>query len=126
MKIEKRRRIRQMIGAVTAGALALVGAVTVTQPAAAEELPAPPEIVRSVSDAGFAHPGVGFTADHLICSGALSRGHGEAPSGVGPGRRLLLRGSGWSVSVSSRRAVSLIFAGWLPQDGSSAGAGPRV
>ncbi len=54
-----------MIGVVTAGALAAAGALIAAQPAAAEEAPSPPEIVRSVSDAGFAHPGVGFTADHL-------------------------------------------------------------
>lgn len=42
----------------------------------------------------------------LICSALLSRGHGEAPSGRDPGRRLLLRGSGRAVSVSATRGQS--------------------
>ncbi|GAA5200555.1 alginate lyase family protein [Microbacterium jejuense] len=69
MRIEYRRsRARRLIGAVTAAALAVAGAVTALQPAGAEEPAAaasPPAIVRTLSDAGFAHPGIGFTADHL-------------------------------------------------------------
>lgn len=75
MKIEH-RTIRRTIGALTAGAIALSGALLVAPPAtasgptvsaplqAAVQGP-PPEIVQTVSEAGFAHPGVGFTADHL-------------------------------------------------------------
>jgi len=69
MRIEQqRRRGRRLVAAVIAAALALAGAVTALQPAIAEELVAeasPPAIVRTLSDAGFAHPGIGFTADHL-------------------------------------------------------------
>lgn len=65
MKIARRRRIRPLIAALAAGALALAGAVGLSPAAAAEEVPAPPEIVRTVSGAGFQHPGIGFTADHL-------------------------------------------------------------
>ncbi|MFK4834550.1 alginate lyase family protein [Microbacterium sp. ZW T2_14] len=68
MKIDHRRQTRRMIGAVTAVALAIAGGLTALQPAAAEEPAAAasvPAIVRTVSDAGFAHPGIGFTADHL-------------------------------------------------------------
>ncbi|MCP2638153.1 hypothetical protein K0817_016490 [Microbacterium sp. HD4P20] len=65
MKIARRRRIHPLIAALTAGALTLAGTVALTPAAAAEEIPTPPEIVRTVSDAGFQHPGIGFTADHL-------------------------------------------------------------
>jgi hypothetical protein len=69
MRIEQQqRRARRLIGIVTAAALAVTGAVTALQPAAAEEpvvAASPPAIVRTLSDAGFAHPGIGFTADHL-------------------------------------------------------------
>jgi chitodextrinase len=65
MKIGSRRRIHTLTAVLTAGALALSGAVTVAQPAAAQTTALPPEITRSVSDAGFSHPGVGFSADHL-------------------------------------------------------------
>ncbi|WP_194762301.1 carbohydrate-binding protein [Microbacterium sp. UFMG61] len=79
MKIE-RRSIRKTVGALTAGVIALSGALLVAPPAAAASpiaaapaasasVPAAsgsaPEIVETVSDAGFAHPGIGFTADHL-------------------------------------------------------------
>nr|WP_201470696.1 carbohydrate-binding protein [Microbacterium hydrocarbonoxydans] len=73
MKIEH-RSIRRAIGALTAGVIALSGALLVAPPASAASAASPvevavqgplPEIVQSVSDAGFAHPGVGFTADHL-------------------------------------------------------------
>lgn len=79
MKIE-RRSIRKTVGALTAGVIALSGALLVAPPAAAsaaapESAAAPlvaaaaqtpaPEIVETVSDAGFAHPGIGFTADNL-------------------------------------------------------------
>lgn len=65
MRIEQRHRTRRVIGVLMAGVLAAAGALTATQPAIAQETPAPPQIVRTVSDAGFAHPGVGFSADHL-------------------------------------------------------------
>ncbi|WP_109209786.1 MULTISPECIES: alginate lyase family protein [Microbacterium] len=65
MRIEQRHWMRRVIGALTAGALAVAGALTAVQPAAAEDGTTPPQIVRTVSDAGFAHPGIGFTADHL-------------------------------------------------------------
>ena len=65
MRIEQRHWMTRVIGALTAGALAVAGALTAAQPAAAEENTTPPQIVRTVSDAGFAHPGIGFTADHL-------------------------------------------------------------
>ncbi|WP_203581859.1 alginate lyase family protein [Microbacterium hibisci] len=65
MRIEQRHWTHRAIGALTAGALAVAGALTAAQPAAAEETTTPPPIVRGVSDAGFAHPGIGFTADHL-------------------------------------------------------------
>ena len=64
MRIHERRSARRVIGAVLAGLIAVGGAVTAAQPAAAAETP-PPEIVQTVSEAGFAHPGVGFSADHL-------------------------------------------------------------
>lgn len=70
MKIE-RRSIRKTVGALTAGVIALSGALLVAPPAAAAPpasvaaLAPPPEIVETVSDAGFAHPGIGFTADNL-------------------------------------------------------------
>ncbi|MGF6822075.1 hypothetical protein M2317_000979 [Microbacterium sp. ZKA21] len=63
MKIHERPAIRRVIGAVTAGLIVLGGAAVATQPATAAE--APPEIVTTVSDAGFTHPGIGFTADQL-------------------------------------------------------------
>ena len=65
MRIEQRHRTRRVIGVLMAGVLAAAGALTATQPAVAQETPAPPQIVRTVSDAGFAHPGIGFSADHL-------------------------------------------------------------
>ena len=67
MKIEQRRGIRRVIGTLTALILAASGPLVAVQPGAAATVApvAPPEIVRTVSDAGFAHPGVGFTADHL-------------------------------------------------------------
>ena len=65
MKIARRRRFHQVVGAFTAGLLVLGGALVAAQPAAAHAAPPPPEIVRTVSDAGFSHPGLGFTADHL-------------------------------------------------------------
>ena len=65
MKIARRRRFHQVVGAFTAGLLVLGGALVAAQPAAAQVAPPPPEIVRTVSDAGFSHPGLGFTADHL-------------------------------------------------------------
>lgn len=52
---------RVLAGTVAAG----LGAVVLTPPVAAAEETAPPAIVRSVSEAGFVHPGVGLTADHL-------------------------------------------------------------
>ncbi|AKV86867.1 hypothetical protein AKG07_11830 [Microbacterium sp. CGR1] len=76
MKIEH-RSIRRTIGALTAGVIALSGALLVAPPAAAASaapasslleaaVQAPlPEIEQTVSDAGFAHPGIGFSADHL-------------------------------------------------------------
>lgn len=75
MKIE-RRSIRQAVGALTAGVIALSGALLVAPPATAASpaagppvsaaaLSLMPEIVETVSDAGFAHPGIGFTADNL-------------------------------------------------------------
>ncbi|KJQ52663.1 carbohydrate-binding protein [Microbacterium sp. SA39] len=79
MKI-RRRSIRRTIGALTAGVIALSGALLAAPPATAASKPAPPaagaplaaamqaplpEIVPTVSDAGFAHPGIGFTADNL-------------------------------------------------------------
>lgn len=76
MKIEQ-RSIRKTVGALTAGVIALSGALLVAPPAvaaspAAAASPvsaaaqtAAPEIVETVSDAGFAHPGIGFTADNL-------------------------------------------------------------
>lgn len=75
MKIEH-RSIRKTVGALTAGVIALSGALLATPPAAASPgAPASPvapaavadasapAIVETVSDAGFAHPGIGFTAD---------------------------------------------------------------
>lgn len=71
MKIE-RRSIRRTVGALTVGVIALGGALLAAPPAAASPASAAsvspaaaPEIVETVSDAGFAHPGIGFTADHL-------------------------------------------------------------
>ncbi len=64
MKIHERRSVRRVIGAVAAGLVALGGALTAAQPATASEAP-PPEIVQTTSDAGFAHPGIGFSGDHL-------------------------------------------------------------
>jgi hypothetical protein len=66
---------------------------------------------------------------HLICRGWLSRRHGEAPPGwllggaslYGPGKEFWL-----GERVVFDGVVSLIFAGWVPQDGVSAGAVTRV
>lgn len=77
MMIERRRSIRQALGALTAGVIALSGAVLIVPPATAASpmtaaspiatavQPPLPEIAETVSDAGFAHPGIGFTADNL-------------------------------------------------------------
>lgn len=74
MEITTRRpRVARVLAAILATlALVLTGALTspaaaqpaATTPADAAE-PGPPEITRTVSDAGFAHPGVGVSADHL-------------------------------------------------------------
>jgi len=61
--------LRRALGALSLAALVLSGGL-VAAPASASAVPAvtasaPPAIVRTVSDAGFSHPGVGFTADHL-------------------------------------------------------------
>lgn len=74
MMIE-RRSIRKAVGALTVGVIALSGALLVAPPASAASaagtprstaaLTPAPEIVETVSDAGFAHPGIGFTADNL-------------------------------------------------------------
>lgn len=75
MKIEQ-RSIRLTIAALTAGVIVLSGAIVVTPPAAASLATAAPPvaaaaqapmpaIAQTVSDAGFAHPGIGFTADNL-------------------------------------------------------------
>jgi len=76
MKIE-RRSIRKTVGALTATVIALSGALLAAPPATASPAGASPtapaavsaasvpEIVETVSDAGFAHPGIGFTADNL-------------------------------------------------------------
>src|SRR4051812_9195499 len=45
------------------------------------------------------------------------KGQGEAPAAVARAGASCFAGSAVWVSVSLRRAVSLIFAGWLPQDG---------
>ncbi|WP_129669306.1 hypothetical protein [Phytoactinopolyspora endophytica] len=61
-----RNRVRRGVVACAVGVLGSGLLVPLT--AGAEdsvETPAPPEIVRTVSDAGFTHPGVGLTADHL-------------------------------------------------------------
>lgn len=69
MKIQERRSIRKRIAALVTGTIVLSGALVaaqpaVSQPAAAAES-ALPAITRTVSDAGFSHPGIGFTADNL-------------------------------------------------------------
>ncbi|MGK3949560.1 carbohydrate-binding protein [Microbacterium sp. K2] len=76
MKIEQ-RSIRKTVGALTAGVIALSGALLVApSPASASPVSAAPpvsaaaqtpvpEIIETVSDAGFAHPAIGFTADNL-------------------------------------------------------------
>ena len=65
MKIEAPRRIRSMLGALATSMVMLTGALIAAPPASAAEASPPPEIVRTTSDAGFAHPGIGFTADNL-------------------------------------------------------------
>ncbi|MFK4762626.1 carbohydrate-binding protein [Microbacterium sp. ZW T5_45] len=71
MKIYQRRSIRTAIGSALVGTLAMSGVLFAAHPATAGSgttsvvSETPPGIVRTVSDAGFAHPGVGFTADHL-------------------------------------------------------------
>lgn len=64
MKIAQRHRIRMIAAALTALVVGLAGGVAAAPPAAAAETP-PPSLVRSVSENGFSHPGVGFTGDHL-------------------------------------------------------------
>ena len=68
--------------------------------------------------------------EHLICSGLLSRGRGEAPPGWVPGGASFLVALARGVRLGERvvvdGVVSLIFAGWVPQDGVSAGALTRV
>ena len=56
---------------------------------------------------------------HLICSGCLSRGVVKRPPGWVLGGRFWLAGQGWVgwSACRCRRAVRLICAGWLPQDG---------
>lgn len=56
-------RLRRVLAGVTAAAIGAALLTPVT--ASADESTPPPEIVRTVSDAGFAHPGVGLTADNL-------------------------------------------------------------
>lgn len=74
MKIRERHGMRRRVATFITGAIVLCGALVAAQPAAAQQPAAappsalesaPPAIVRTVSDAGFSHPGIGFTADHL-------------------------------------------------------------
>ncbi|MBL0888783.1 discoidin domain-containing protein [Myceligenerans indicum] len=69
MRITTRRdrpRGRWRSTAAAVGAAVLCGTLLTSPGAAAEETAAaPPQIVRSTSDAGFLHPGVGLTADNL-------------------------------------------------------------
>ncbi|MDQ0615097.1 hypothetical protein QF046_002738 [Microbacterium sp. W4I4] len=69
MKIHERHSIRQRIAALVTGAIVLSGALVAAQPAVAPPAAAveqsPPAIARTVSDAGFSHPGIGFSADNL-------------------------------------------------------------
>lgn len=66
MKIAARHRMRSLVAVLTAAVIGLAGGGAVTAPpAVAAEAPPPPALVRTVSDSGFAHPGVGFTGDHL-------------------------------------------------------------
>jgi len=58
--------------------------------------------------------------------GVFVKGQGWAPPGWLLGGALFVLGLGPGVGVSVDGAVSLICAGWLPQDGASKGALPRV
>jgi hypothetical protein len=65
-----RRSLASRLASVVAGSVAVVlgAGLLGPAPAAAEDTvteAALPEIIRSVSDAGFVHPGVGLTADHI-------------------------------------------------------------
>src|SRR5680860_252680 len=62
----------------------------------------------------------------LIWRGVLSRGQGEAPPGWVAGRRLSGLVGGPVGERVFRRAVRLICAGWLPQDGVTVRSRPRV
>lgn len=60
--------LRRTLGAALVAVTALSGALTATAPAAAETTvatAAPPVIEQTESEAGFAHPGIGFTGDNL-------------------------------------------------------------
>ncbi|MBE1875525.1 discoidin domain-containing protein [Myceligenerans pegani] len=69
------RSVTAALGAAVLSTTLLVPAAAATEPAAAPAAAGqavteaattePPQIVRSTSDAGFTHPGVGLTADHL-------------------------------------------------------------
>ncbi|WP_433585218.1 carbohydrate-binding protein [Microbacterium hydrocarbonoxydans] len=67
------RTVRRALGALAIGAVVMSGALVpapasaAVPAAAASAVPAsaPPAITQTVSDAGFTHPGIGFSADHL-------------------------------------------------------------
>lgn len=65
MKIAARHRTRTLVAVLTAAVIGLAGGTVAVPPAVAAEAPPPPALVRTVSESGFSHPGVGFTGDHL-------------------------------------------------------------
>ena len=65
MKIAQRHHGRTRLAVLAATVIGLAGGGVAAPPAVAAEAPPPPALVRTVSDSGFSHPGVGFTGDHL-------------------------------------------------------------
>ena len=65
-------------------------------------------------------------AQELICSAFLSMGRVRRPSRSRSGRAPRASSSGALAERVVRRAVRLICAGWLPQDGLFGWSGSRV
>ncbi len=62
----------------------------------------------------------------LICSEVCQAGRVRRRRGATPAASRASSASLGGERVVSRRAVRLIYAGWIPQDGVSAGSSPRV